>query len=138
MKFEDFINEAENTSSFEELISKDFFIFFFLFKQNCNENFFAPPVAVAAIVANVKIGNRYLELLTKEKEKFNTAALEEKYGFLHDQAISDATGKTFQLAELLHERGGIFFRRHACRHCPARLDDRMSAARLHFRSNWPA
>jgi hypothetical protein len=106
LKFDDFINEAENTNSFEELISNDFFNRLRLFKQNCHENFFAPLVTVSAIAANVKIGNRYLELLYKEKEKFNAATLEEKYGFLHDQAISDATGKTFQLAELLHERGG--------------------------------
>jgi hypothetical protein len=105
LKFEDFINEAENTNSFEELIASDFFNRLRLFKQKCNENFFAPMVTVSAIEANVKIGNRYLDLLNKEKEKFNAATLEEKYGFLHDQAISDATGKTFELAELLQERG---------------------------------
>jgi hypothetical protein len=55
--------------------------------------------------ANIKIGNRYLDLLNKEKDNFNAAVIEEKYGFLHDQAISDATGKTFELAELLNERG---------------------------------
>jgi hypothetical protein len=105
LKFEDFINEVENTNSFDELISHDFFNRLRLFKQSCNENFFAPLVTVSAIEANIKIGNRYLELLNKEKEKFNPAAIEEKYGFLHDQAVSDATGKTFQLADLLHERG---------------------------------
>lgn len=106
LKFEDFINEAENTPTFDELISSDFFNRLRLFKQNCNENFFAPLVVVSAIEANARIGNRYLELLTKEKEKFNAALLEEKYGFLHDQAVSDATGKTFELTELLKERGG--------------------------------
>ena len=105
LKFEDFINEALHTESFEELITGDFFNRLRLFKQNCHENFFAPLVTVSSIEANVHIGNRYLELLNKEKEKFNAATLEEKYGFLHDQAISDATGKTFQLAEMLHERG---------------------------------
>jgi len=104
LKFEDFINEALNTNSFEELIASDFFNRLRLFKQNCNENFFAPMVTVSAIEANIRIGNRYLELLHKEKESFSAVTLEEKYGFLHDQAISDATGKTFQLAELLHER----------------------------------
>lgn len=104
MKFEDFISESENTNSFEEMIANDFFNRLRLFKQNCNENFFAPLVTVSAIEANIKIGNRYLELLNKEKENFNAATLEEKYGFLHDQAISDATGKTFELAELLNTR----------------------------------
>ncbi|HEY0459189.1 MAG TPA: hypothetical protein VGC97_08525 [Pyrinomonadaceae bacterium] len=106
MKFDDFVEEAENTKSFEELITSDFFNRLRLFKQNCNENFFAPLVTVSAIEANVRIGNRYLELLNKEKENFSAATLEERYGFLHDQAISDATGKTFQLAELLNERNG--------------------------------
>jgi hypothetical protein len=106
LKFEDFISEALDTDSFEVLIANDFFNRLRLFKQNCNENFFAPLVTVSAIEANIRIGNRYLELLNQEREKFNAATLEEKYGFLHDQAISDATGKTFQLAELLHERGG--------------------------------
>ena len=105
LKFEDFVNEAENTKTFDDLIASDFFNRLRLFKQNCNENFFAPLVTVSAIEANVKIGNLYVELLEKEKEKFNAAALEEKYGFLHDQAVSDATGKTFELAELLQQRG---------------------------------
>ncbi len=104
MRFEDFISESENTNGFEEMIANDFFNRLRLFKQNCNENFFAPLVTVSAIEANIKIGNRYLELLKKEKENLNAATLEEKYGFLHDQAISDATGKTFELAELLNER----------------------------------
>ncbi|HVE59344.1 MAG TPA: hypothetical protein VNB22_21140 [Pyrinomonadaceae bacterium] len=104
MKFEDFVVEAENTGSFEEMIANDYFNRLRLFKQNCNENFFAPLVTVSAIEANIQIGNRYLDLLNKEKENFNAATLEEKYGFLHDQAISDATGKTFELAELLNER----------------------------------
>ena len=104
LKFEDFVNEAENTKTFDELIASGFFNRLRMFKQDCNENFFAPLVTVAAIEANVKIGNLYVELLEKEKEKFNAAALEEKYGFLHDQAVSDATGKTFELAELLQQR----------------------------------
>lgn len=105
MKFEDFISEALETHNFDELIGSDFFNRLRMFKQDCNENFFAPPVVAATVIANVKIGNRYIELLDKEKEKFNSETLEEKYGFLHDQAISDATGKTFQLVELLQERG---------------------------------
>jgi len=104
MKFEDFVSESENTTGFEEMITNDFFNRLRLFKQNCNENFFAPLVTISAIEANIKIGNRYLELLNKEKENFNAATIEEKYGFLHDQAISDATGKTFELAELLNAR----------------------------------
>lgn len=104
MKFEDFISESENTGEFDQLISTDFFNRLRMVKEDCRDNFFAPLVVVSAIEANVKIGNRYLDLLEMEKEKFNAETLEEKYGFLHDQIISDATGKTFQLVALLHEK----------------------------------
>jgi len=104
MKFDDFISEAEKTETFEELISNDFFNRLRIVKEDCQDNFFAPIVTAAAVIANVQIGNRYLDLLDKEKEKFNAATLEEKYGFLHDQLISDTTGKSFQLIELLKEK----------------------------------
>src|SRR6185369_462198 len=78
MKFEDFISEAENINNFDELISGDFFNRLRMFKEGCHENFFAPPVVIAAIECNIKIGNRYLELLQKEKQKFNNETLEEK------------------------------------------------------------
>ncbi len=104
IKFEDFITEAESTKSFEELINSDFFNRLRSFKQNCHENFFAPMVTAGGIESNVRIGNHYIDLLQKEKENSNVAKLEEKYGFLHDQAISYVTGKTFELLELLKER----------------------------------
>ncbi len=107
MKFEDFITEAENTDSFEELISNDFFSRLRTFKESCNENFFAPHVTAIAIESSIRIGNRYVDLLQKEKENSNIDNLEEKYGFLHDQAISDAAGKTLQLMDLLRERSGF-------------------------------
>lgn len=104
MKFEDFIAEAEQTKSFEELINIDFFNHLRTFKQSCHENFFAPLVTALAIESNVRIGNLYIDLLEREKENSNVSDLEEKYGFLHDQAISDVTGKTLQLRDLLKER----------------------------------
>jgi hypothetical protein len=102
LKFEDFITEAAVADSFDELIKNDFFNRLRLFKKETNENFFAPLVVAAGIESNIKIGNRYVELL--EKEKSNKSVFEDKYGFLHDQTISDATGKTFQLVELLSRK----------------------------------
>ena len=102
LQFEDFITEAAVTESFDNLIQNDFFNRLRLFKKDTNENFFSPPVVAANIQCNIKIGNRYVELL--EKEQSNKSAYEDKYGFLHDQSISDATGKTFQLVELLNRK----------------------------------
>jgi hypothetical protein len=72
------------------LIENDFFNRLRLFKKDTNENFFSPAVVAANIESNIKIGNRYVEML--EKEKSNKSIYEDKYGFLHDQSISDATG----------------------------------------------
>ena len=104
LKFEDFMNEVESAPNFDELIKNDFFNRLRLFKEECRENFFAPVVSAIAIESNVRVGNRFVDLLQKEKENSNSAGMEEKYGFLHDQTISDATGKTLQLVELLKEK----------------------------------
>lgn len=102
LKFEDFMTEAAVAESFDELIKNDFFNRLRLFKKETNENFFSPLVVAANVESNIRIGNRYIELL--EKEKSNKSIYEDKYGFLHDQSISDATGKTFQLVELLSRK----------------------------------
>jgi len=105
LRFEDFITEATVAGNFDELIKNDFFNRLRLFKKETNENFFAPLVVAADIESNIRIGNRYVELL--EKEKSNKTSFEDKYGFLHDQTISDATGKTFQLVELLSRKNEL-------------------------------
>ena len=102
-KFEDFMAEADNAESFDELIRSDFFNRLRVFKESTGECFFAPLITAAAIESNVRIGNRYIELLEIERERGTIEKIEGQHGFLHDQAISDATSKTFKLAELLKE-----------------------------------
>lgn len=104
LKFEDFMAEAENADSFDELIKTDFFNRLRMFKESTNENFFAPLVTSTAIECNVRVGNRYVDLIQQEKENNDIEKLEDKYGFLHDQTISEAASKTLQLVELLKER----------------------------------
>lgn len=100
-KFEDFMNEAEKAESFDELVRNDFFNRLRSFKQSTGERFFAPLVSATTIESNIRIGNRYLQLLERERDSGEVEKLENKYGFLHDQVISDATSKTLQLVELL-------------------------------------
>lgn len=104
IKFEEFTTEAEEAESFDQLIETDFFNRLRVFKKSVNENFFAPLLSATAVETNIRIGNRYIELLEKERGKENASIIEEKYGFLHDQTISDATSKTLQLVELLKEK----------------------------------
>ncbi|MGI8495609.1 MAG: hypothetical protein ACR2L1_09915 [Pyrinomonadaceae bacterium] len=106
LKFEDFINEAAISASFEELIKTDFFNRLRVFKESIRENFYAPQVTATAIKCNIFVGNRYVELLNLESEKNNAAQIEVKYKFLIDQTVSEATSKTLQLVNLLQKRNG--------------------------------
>ena len=101
LKFGDFVHEANNVVSFEELIKNDFFNRLRIFKESTGENFFAPLLITTAIESNIEIGNRYVQLVSKEREKRGVSQLEEKYKYLVDQVVSDTTSKTLQLVELL-------------------------------------
>ena len=104
MKFEDFMAEAESANNFDELVKNDFFNRLRLFKEGTNELFYAPLITATAVECNIRVGNRYVDLIEAEREKAIFEQFQDKYGFLHDQAISDAASKTLQLVELLKER----------------------------------
>lgn len=103
-QFEEFIREADDAKSFDALINTNFFNRLRRFKENTNEDFYAPLIAATGVEANVRIGNRYVALLEDEKSSGNAATLEDRYGLSHDSAISEATGKTLALSELLKEK----------------------------------
>lgn len=104
VKFDDFLAEAQSAESFDELVKKDFYNRLRLFKEGISDNFYAPMVLASAIESNVLIGNRYVELLEKERHQKGSEEIESEYSFLLDQAISDATSKTLQLVELLKDK----------------------------------
>lgn len=103
-KFENFISEAKAATLFDDLIKTDFYTRLHSFKRSTNENFYSPLVTAVGIESNILIGNRYVELLETEKSKNSVASIEDRYGFAHDNIISEATGKTFSLIELLKQR----------------------------------
>lgn len=106
LRFEEFMQESDDAKSFDELIKNDFFNRLRVFKESTNENFFAPLVTAAAIECNVRIGNRYVDLIQQEKKKMEAEKLQDKYGFLHDQSISEAASKTLHLVDLLKQKSG--------------------------------
>ncbi len=99
--FEDRIAEAQNAETFEQLIQNSFFDRIHEFKEATGEMFFTPEITAATIDCNVRIGNKFVDLIRREREKTHTRSLEQKYGYDHDQVISEAAGKTLQLVELL-------------------------------------
>ncbi len=102
MKVEDFMTEADNAASVEELVKNDFFNRLRVFKESTQESFFAPLLAAAVVESNIRIGNRYAELL--EKENGNAEMLEEKYSLLHKQTISEVICKTVAIKDFLNDQ----------------------------------
>lgn len=100
-QFEDFMKEISQAGKFDELINSNFFNRLRLFKESTNEDFYAPLVTAVGIETNVFIGNRYVELLENEKQAGSGDAVENKYGVGYDHAVSEMTGKTMLLVELL-------------------------------------
>jgi hypothetical protein len=101
--FEGFIRESESVQDFDQLITSDFFNRIRLFKEQTNELFFETAVISAAIECNVRIGNRFIDLIQREREATSQASVEEKYGYSYDTIISNAASKTLLLLDLLRE-----------------------------------
>ncbi len=103
LSFEDLAIEAENASAFDQLIESDFFGRLRMFKEGISELFYAPQVTAAAIDCNIRIGNAYVELIDRERRRQDVAAMHTKFENIDQMAISEATGRSLGLEELLHE-----------------------------------
>lgn len=104
LKFADFLEEARKADCFEDLAKNDFFNRVRSLKASIGDKFFSPFIVAAVIESNIKIGNRYVELIEIERERNETEVLWEKYGVVIDQALSESSSKTMQLVELLNEK----------------------------------
>lgn len=93
------MSEAEIAETFEELVADDFFTRLRSFKESLHEEFFSPVVTAAAIECNVLVGNRFIELLEKERKRDTIEALGERFAEVCGENVSDMTGKTIDLAE---------------------------------------
>src|ERR1043166_7483861 len=102
LSFEDLALEAERASKFDQLIESDFFGRLRQFKESISELFFAPTVTAAAIESNIRVGNAYVNLIVRERQKMDSASIQIKYGEFNDQSVSDAAGRSLDLVELLN------------------------------------
>lgn len=100
--FHELSEEAESAISFDDLIRSDFFGRVRIFKESVAEIFFAPQVTVAAVECNIRVGNAYVNLIDRERRAAGAASTHDKYGFLDEQEISEAAGRSLELTELLH------------------------------------
>lgn len=100
-KFNGKAAEAESALDFDSLVESGFFEHLQSFKESIGEIFYVPEVTAAAIECNVRVGNRFVELVSAERRRTPAEKIEEKYGYTYDQIISDSAGKTLHLVDLL-------------------------------------
>lgn len=97
-KFNEFIAQAEEATTFEALIGDGFFGAVKEYKKELGQVFYAPPVAAAAIDCNVRVGNCFVELLEQyRREKKAEGRGGEPLDPLLEQVISESTNKTVQI-----------------------------------------
>lgn len=99
--FNGLANEIEGYEAFDEVLAAGFFDRVRNFKEATREMFFAPQVTAAAIICNARIGNKFVDLIQKERLRTSPKLTAEKYGEQHDPMLSDAAGKTINLVEVL-------------------------------------
>ena len=104
LSFEDLTKEAEFAENFDDLIRSDFFGRLRLFKESIAELFFAPSVTSAAIECNVRIGNKYVELIERERRRSSAADVHDRFGDIDDQIVSEAAGRSLELVNLLRDQ----------------------------------
>jgi hypothetical protein len=97
-KFNELIAAAEKAESFETLVSDNFFGTVKDYKKGLGKVLYAPQVAAAAIDCNIRIGNRFIELLDKYKE---AKQAEGRAGAPLDpvleQAVSETTNRSIKV-----------------------------------------
>lgn len=99
-RFDEFRIEIENAETFEELLESDFFGRVRRYKEESAEMFYVPEVVARSIRCNLAIGNRFVDLMGKERSKATTEQIEEKYAEV-DEVVSNVAGKTLVLSEVL-------------------------------------
>lgn len=100
-RFDEMLREARSTRDFDDLIDSEFFNRVRILKRSTAELFFSPQIAATAIICNVQIGNRYIDLLRYGQERSIAETIEDKYSFIFDSTISEATNKSVEIAEII-------------------------------------
>ncbi|MDM7923904.1 MAG: hypothetical protein QUS14_16535 [Pyrinomonadaceae bacterium] len=107
--FRQFASEADAAGTIDELLASGLFDRLREYKDGIGELFFAREVAAAAIDCNLRVGNKFVELVARVREK-DVPVLEERFGDSVDQLVSNTTGRTLNLGELLRSeeiRSGV-------------------------------
>jgi len=104
LSFEELAEEAEAAAAFDDLIKSDFFGRLRLFKESIAETYLAPSITASAVECNIRIGNRYVELINLERSKMDVDQIHQRFAELDDQTVSEAAGRSLGLMDILRQK----------------------------------
>lgn len=96
-----FIAEAEEATSFDDLIGNGFFDRFRNYKSDIGGAFYNPDIVAVVIEANVRTGNQFVLLVDAARQQQSKDEITERYGYSLDDLLTSATSKTINLARIL-------------------------------------
>jgi hypothetical protein len=100
-EFDEFIDEVNAVTHFEDLIARDLFNRVRAFKSRLGELFFHPEVTAAAIECNVISGNKFSSLLEEESDQISDEPLVD--GGLPEIFSDTSHGALSRMAQVLDE-----------------------------------
>ncbi len=100
-KIDEFINETNSLSNFEELVKDNLFDRFRDFKRNLESKFFEPAILATAIECNLAVGNAFHKLLGNANENLSAKLIS---AFDFAEAFHDTSPNAqAHTSEILHE-----------------------------------
>jgi hypothetical protein len=103
-QFDEAVNLADDSKKLDNLLSSGVFDQIRGFKEQLGEMFYAPEVAAAAMNCNIRLGNRFVELVAETRSQADIYALEKRYGTNIDEVVSYITGKSVDLENIVGSR----------------------------------
>jgi hypothetical protein len=93
----EFISKAEKAGNFEALIADNFFGTIKDYKKGLNKVFYAPQVVAAVVDCNIRVGNRFVELLESYKQaKKAEGRLGDPVDPVLEEAVTETTNRSLK------------------------------------------
>lgn len=101
--FSTYAAEAEAAAFLDEFLASNVFELIGQSKEQLADMFYMPEITAAAIDCNLRIGNKFVDVVLAERGLTETEAIVAKYGPAYDETVSTASARTLQLAEILKD-----------------------------------
>jgi hypothetical protein len=97
----DFLTEVARIDRLDDLLKGDFFERIRKFKESAEDLIFSPEFAASVVECNIRIGNRFVELMQSENQRASFQQVLDEYVSDGRNSIEDASGRIFDMDEIM-------------------------------------